>query len=106
MFETFKEVDEQTIIKELTTSFSSNKKTSLQTDNVEDLYDINYLIIIEAGVTKTEKIGQLKDDHVYLLNDMKYYFQDQLLENVMDDDNKKDESVEKVMLLTSKLIEK
>ena len=43
----------------------------------------------------------MKDDNVYLLNDMKDNFQDQLLENVMDNDNKKDEKIEKVMLLTT-----
>ena len=32
---------------------------------------------------------------------MKDNFQDQLLENVMDNDNKKDEKIEKVMLLTT-----
>ena len=32
-------------------------------------------------------------------------FQDQLLENVIDDDNKKDENVDKVMLWTTELLE-
>ena len=36
---------------------------------------------------------------------MKDNFQDQLLENVIDDDNKKDENVDKVMLWTTELLE-
>ena len=60
----------------------------------------------EAGVTKKIKIGSLKYDNVYLLNYMKDNFQDQLLQIVMDGDNKKDENIEKVMLLTTKSLEK
>ena len=48
----------------------------------------------------------MKDDTVYLLNDNKDNFQDQLLENVLDDDNRNDENVEKYILLTSELIQK
>ena len=36
---------------------------------------------------------------------MKYDIQDKLLENVMNDDNKKAENFEKVVLLTTELIE-
>ena len=62
--------------------------------------------MIEEGVTKKRKIGQLKDDNFYLLNSKRYNLQEQLLENVMDDDNKKHENVEKVLLLTAELLEK
>ena len=48
----------------------------------------------------------MKDDNIYLLNDNKDNFQDQLLENLMDDDNRNDENVEKDLLLTSELIQK
>ena len=51
--------------------------------------------MIEARATKHSKIGKLKYDHVYLLNNIKDNFQDQLLDNVMDDDNKKDETMRK-----------
>ena len=37
---------------------------------------------------------------------MKDNFQDQLLENFMGDDNKNNENVDKVMLLTTELLEK
>ena len=55
MFETVKEVDEEKIIKEHITSLSMNNTTSLQADNVEDIYDINCLLMIETGVTKKLK---------------------------------------------------
>ena len=53
MFETVKELGEETIIKEHITSFSIDNITSLQADNVEYLDVINNLLLIEAGVTKT-----------------------------------------------------
>ena len=105
MFETIKKVYEEKIIKEHITSLLRDDTTLLQVDNVQDLDYINDLIIIEAGVTNiNEKNGQLKDDHIYFLNGMKDNFQDQLLENVIDDDNKKDENVDKVMLWTTELL--
>ena len=48
----------------------------------------------------------MKDDYVYILNDAKYIFQDKPLEKFMDDDNKIDENVEKVLSLTNGLLEK
>ena len=41
-----------------------------------------------------------------LLNDAKYIFQDKLLENLMDNDNKMNENVGKVLLLPTDLLEK
>ena len=85
---------------------SRNNTTSLQADNVEDIDYINNLLMIEAGVTKKRKIGQLKNDNFYLYNSKIYNLQEQLLENFMDDDNKKHENVEKVLFLTTELLEK
>ena len=48
----------------------------------------------------------MKDDYVHLLNYAKDILQEKLLENIMDDDNNMDKNVEKVMLLTTKLLEK
>ena len=101
MFETVKEVYDETIIKEQIVSLSQNKTTSHQADNVKDIYNINTLLMIEAGVPKKCKMGHLKEDNIYLMNYRKDIFQYQLLENVMGDDNKKDDNVEKCLLLTN-----
>ena len=47
MFLTIKEVDEETIIKKHIASLSRDITTSIQTDNVEDIYYKNNLLIIE-----------------------------------------------------------
>ena len=86
IFESFKEVDKEKTIKEHITSLSKDNKNPLQDDNVEGIDDINYLLLIEPGVTKK---GQLKDDNVHLLNDMRDNFQGRRLENVIDDEKKK-----------------
>ena len=65
---------------------SKDNKNPLQDDNVEGIDDINYLLLIEPGVTKK---GQLNDDNVHLLNDMRDNFQGRRLENVKDDEKKK-----------------
>ena len=79
----------------------------LQNDNVENIGEINNSLMIKAVVTKhILKIGQLKDDSVYLLNDTTYILQDKPLENFISDDNKIDENIEKVLLLTTELLEK
>ena len=101
MFETVKEVYDETIIKEQIVSLSQNKTTSHQAGNVKYMYDINTLLMIEAGVPKKCKMGHLKEDNIYLMNYRKDIFQYQLLENVMGDDNKKDDNVEKCLLLTN-----
>ena len=106
MFETVKEVYDEKIIKKQIVSLSQNKTTSHQADNVKDIYNINTLLMIEAGVPKKCKMGHLKEDNIYLLNYRKDIFQYQLLENVMGDDNKKDDNVEKCLLLTNKQLEK
>ena len=90
MFENFKGVDEEKMIKEHIVSFSSDNTTPLQADNVDYIGEINYFLMVEAGLTK--KIGKLKYDNFYLLNDMKDHLQDKLIENVMDYDNHKDET--------------
>ena len=95
MFETVKEVDEETIIKEHITPLSKDETTSLQNNNFEDLGDINDLIKIKAVVTKIFKNVQFKDNNVYLFNDIIDNLQDKLPENVRDDDNKRDENIEK-----------
>ena len=93
MFETFKEVDEETIIKEHITPLSKDETTSLQNNNFEDLGDINDLLKIKAVVTKIFKNVQFKDNNVYLFNDIIDNLQDKLPENVRDDD--RDGNIEK-----------
>ena len=83
---------------------SRYNKNSLWADNDENLDDINKLQMIEAGVTKI--IGHLKDDNVYIFNNMRYNFQDNLLEIFLDDENKDNENIAKVLLLTTELQEK
>ena len=73
MFEPIKEFDEDTIIMEHITPMSMDNTTSLQDDIVVYLDDINDLLIIEAGVTKKGKNGQLKEENVYLLNNTKEF---------------------------------
>ena len=48
----------------------------------------------------------MKDDSVYLLNDAKDILHEKLLKNDMDDDDNMDENVDKVLLLTTELLEK
>ena len=56
MFESFKEVDDDAIIKEQTTSLSRDNITSLQADNVEDLDEIyNLLIILNSSKKMDER---------------------------------------------------
>ena len=50
----------------------------------------------EAGVTEKNKNRQLKDDNVYLLNNMNDKFQDKLLEKVVDERKKDNENIAKV----------
>ena len=52
------------------------------------------------------KNGQLNDDSVYLLDTAKYIFQGKPLETFMGDDNNMDENIEKVLPLTTELLEK
>ena len=48
----------------------------------------------------------MKYDYVYILNDEKYIFQDRPLKSFMDDDKNMDEKFEKVLFLTTELLEK
>ena len=67
--------------------------TSPQYDNLGDICDIENSLIIEVEVTKyNKKIGQLKDDSVYLLNDAKHIFQERPLEKLVDNYNKMNEN--------------
>ena len=60
--------------------------TSLQSDNVEDIYEINNSLLIEAELTINNKtIVQLKDYSVYLLNDARYILQDKYIGYLMND---------------------
>ena len=56
---------------------SRDNTTLLQADNFEDLDDIDDLLLIEAGVKKK---GHLRDNNIYLLNDMKDNYQYQIQE--------------------------
>ena len=74
-----------------------DQNNPLQSDNVEDIGEINNSLIIESEVTKFNKtIGQLKGDSVYLLSDAKNILQDRPQENFVDDDNNMDKNVEKI----------
>ena len=48
----------------------------------------------------------MKDDSVCLLNDEKSIFQEKNLENVMNDNETMNENVEKVLWLTTEILEK
>ena len=73
MYETVKEVGEETIKNKNITLLSRDHNTSLQSDNVQDIGDINNELIIEEEVTKKyTTIGQLKDDSVYLQKNAKH----------------------------------
>ena len=96
MYETVKEVDEETITKKNITLLTRDNTNLPQFDNVENIGENNNSIMIEAGVTKKlKKKGQLKDYYVYLLNNANYIFQDKPLETFMDDDDKMDETLRK-----------
>ena len=82
MCDNVREVDEETIIKEDVKWLTSNNITLLQSDNIEDIAEINNSVIIEAGVTK-KRIRKLKNYYVYLLNYARYIFQENILENVL-----------------------
>ena len=43
----------------------------------------------------------MKDDNVYLLNNVNDNFQENLIEKTLDDENKDDENIAKVLLLTT-----
>ena len=55
MFETVKEVDEQTVRKENNISLTMQPTDSLLSGNVEYLYEIDTLLIIEADETNKIK---------------------------------------------------
>ena len=75
MYQTIKEVDEETITKENMTFLTSYCTTSIPYDNVEGIGEITNSLILEAEVTNNIKIiGQFKDDSVYLLSDANIYF--------------------------------
>ena len=79
-------------------SSARDNTTSPQSDNVEDIGEINNSQMIEAVV---KKIVQQEDYSVYLLNDAKYILQDKPLNFFMDDDNNINERVEKFLFLTT-----
>ena len=56
---------------------SKYNTNSLRDDNFENLYYINILQMVEAEETNIKRnVGQLKEDNVYLLNNMNNNFQD------------------------------
>ena len=56
MFETVNAVYGETIIKEHIMSSSRDNTTSPQSDNVEDIGEINHVLMIESGITNKRKI--------------------------------------------------
>ena len=83
------------------TSFTRYHSNSLQSDNVDNIGEINNFLMIEAQLTKI--IGQLRYDSVYLLNDAKYILQDKPLLFSVENNNRMDENVEKALSLTTEL---
>ena len=56
---------------------SKYNTNSLRDDNFENLYYMNTLQMVEAEETNMKRnVGQLKEDNVYLLNNMNNNFQD------------------------------
>ena len=53
--ETVKEVYEGTVTKENFTQFTRDHITSLESENVENIFEINNYLVIEAELTKTIK---------------------------------------------------
>ena len=91
MHETVKEVDEETVTKESIAQFTRDHSTSIQSDNVEDIGEINNFLMIESEITNNNKtVGQLKDGFVCILNYVKHIMQDSHNKKGVDDDNKKD----------------
>ena len=67
MFEILKEVDEETVNKEKIILLTIETTAPFIFDDVEDLYEITTLLMLEADVKKKRK---LKDDFVFILNDV------------------------------------
>ena len=71
MVETVKEVDEETVTKENNILLTREPTASLLSNNVEYSDKIDTSLMIEADETKNKNtIGQLKDDYVFLFNDV------------------------------------
>ena len=75
MFETVKGVCEETITKEKNISLTRDTTASLLSGNVEYSDSMNYSVMIEVYLRKNKgSIGQLKDDSVFLLNEVESNF--------------------------------
>ena len=68
MFERVKEVDDKKFTKEKNILFTIEPTSSLPSGNVEYSDEINNQLMIEADVTKKKSIRKLKDDSVFILN--------------------------------------
>ena len=84
MYETVKEVEEETIIEENIMSLTRDNTTSLQDDNVDYIGEINNLLMIKEGVTK--QLDNWKMICVYI-EWCERYFQDKLPEIVIYNDS-------------------
>ena len=82
---------------------SKDYQNSMRDDNVDNQDNINDSEMMELGEIKTKTFQQLKNDNMYILNNMNIFFQDKLLWKVLDDDKKDDENIEKVLLLINEL---
>ena len=82
---------------------SKDNQNSMRDDNVDNQDNINDSEMMELGEIKTKTFQQLKNDNIYILNNMNIFFQDKLLWKVLDDDKKDDENIEKVLSLINEL---
>ena len=77
MFETVKEVEEEKVTKENNIYLTRDPTASLISCNVEYLDEIDASLMIEADATKDkESIRKLKDDSMFILNDLESTFYD------------------------------
>ena len=95
IFETVKEVDEETVTKQDNISLSKDPTSSLLSGNVQYSYEINNSLIIEGYVTK-KSIGRLKDDSVILLNDVEVLCMKNRQKNIWRNVNMNNQSVNEI----------
>ena len=77
MFETEKEVDDDTVTKKSNISLKIEPTASLLSGNIEYSDRMNHSLMIEVDVTKIkESIRQSKDDSMSLLNDVEINLHD------------------------------
>ena len=84
MFETGKEVDEETVTKENNILLKREPSASLLSGNVDHLYEIHTPLFIETDVAKKKKIRKTEIFSVFLLNDVEITLHDKPIEKYME----------------------